>query len=71
MLDFCGERNIACDIERTPIQEIGQAYERFLKGNVKYRFVIDMATLKAEAWAKSANAATVTRRLPDEPQEPG
>ena len=47
MLDFCAERGIACDIEMIGIQQINQAYERLLKGDVKYRFVIDMASLKA------------------------
>ena len=46
MLDFCGEHNITCDIERIPIQKINEAYERLLKNDVKYRFVIDMASLK-------------------------
>ena len=47
MLDFCAEHGITSDIERIPIQQINQAYERLLKGDVKYRFVIDMASLKA------------------------
>jgi uncharacterized zinc-type alcohol dehydrogenase-like protein len=46
MLDFCGEHNITSDIEMIDIQEINEAYERLLKGDVKYRFVIDMASLK-------------------------
>lgn len=46
MLDFCGEHNIVCDIEMIPIQKINEAYERLLKSDVKYRFVIDMASLK-------------------------
>jgi alcohol dehydrogenase (NADP+) len=46
MLDFCAERGITADIELIPIQEINEAYKRLLKGNVKYRFVIDMASLK-------------------------
>jgi alcohol dehydrogenase (NADP+) len=45
MLDFCGEHNIMSDIEVIPIQEINTAYERMLKSDVKYRFVIDMGTL--------------------------
>jgi len=49
MLDFCGEHNITSEIERTPIQAINEAYDRLARGDVKYRFVIDMATLKAEA----------------------
>ena len=48
MLDFCAEHQITADIELIPIQKIDQAYERLLKGDVKYRFVIDMASLKNE-----------------------
>jgi len=47
MLDFCAERGITSDIEMIPIQKINEAYERLLKADVKYRFVIDMASLKA------------------------
>lgn len=47
MLDFCGKHNITCDIELTPIQKINEAWDRLLKQDVKYRFVIDMASLKA------------------------
>jgi uncharacterized zinc-type alcohol dehydrogenase-like protein len=46
MLDFCAEYNITADVERIPIQQINTAYDRLLKGDVKYRFVIDMASLK-------------------------
>lgn len=46
MLDFCGKHNIVSDIELISIQQINEAYDRLLKGDVKYRFVIDMATLK-------------------------
>src|SRR5690606_552719 len=46
MLDFCGEHNITADIELINMQDINTAYERLLKGDVKYRFVIDMASLK-------------------------
>lgn len=46
MLDFCGERGIVCDIEMIRIQQVNEAYERLLKSDVKYRFVIDMASLK-------------------------
>ncbi len=45
MLDYCGEHQIMSDIELIPMQQINEAYERMLKGDVKYRFVIDMATL--------------------------
>jgi uncharacterized zinc-type alcohol dehydrogenase-like protein len=46
MLDFCGKHEIVADIEMINIQQINEAYERLLKGDVKYRFVIDMASLK-------------------------
>jgi alcohol dehydrogenase (NADP+) len=46
MLDFCGEHGITSDIEIIPIQKINEAYERMLRSDVKYRFVIDMASLK-------------------------
>jgi uncharacterized zinc-type alcohol dehydrogenase-like protein len=46
MLDFCAEHGVASDIELIKIQHINQAYERLLKSDVKYRFVIDMASLK-------------------------
>ena len=45
MLDFCADRGIACEIEMIPISKINEAYERMLKSDVKYRFVIDMASL--------------------------
>jgi uncharacterized zinc-type alcohol dehydrogenase-like protein len=48
MLDFCGEHNITADVEVIPIQKVNEAYERLLKSDVKYRFVIDMASLKSE-----------------------
>ena len=51
MLDFCAEHGIVSDIELIPIQAINQAFERMLKSDVKYRFVIDMASLKNEAGA--------------------
>jgi uncharacterized zinc-type alcohol dehydrogenase-like protein len=47
MLDFCGKHNIVCDIEIIAIDKVNEAYERVLKSDVRYRFVIDMATLKA------------------------
>jgi uncharacterized zinc-type alcohol dehydrogenase-like protein len=46
MLDYCAEHGIVCDIEKISIDQINEAYERMLKSDVKYRFVIDMATLK-------------------------
>ncbi|MGA7674588.1 MAG: NAD(P)-dependent alcohol dehydrogenase [Rhizomicrobium sp.] len=47
MLDFCGKHDIACDIELIPIQKVNEAYDRVVKSDVRYRFVIDMASLKA------------------------
>jgi uncharacterized zinc-type alcohol dehydrogenase-like protein len=49
MLDFCAKHGIVSDVEIIPIQQINEAYERMLKGDVKYRFVIDMASLKEAA----------------------
>jgi uncharacterized zinc-type alcohol dehydrogenase-like protein len=46
MLDFCGKHKITSDIEIVPIQKVNEAYERVLKSDVRYRFVIDMASLK-------------------------
>jgi uncharacterized zinc-type alcohol dehydrogenase-like protein len=46
MLDFCGEKNITSDVEVIPMQKVNEAYERMIKGDVKYRFVIDMGSLK-------------------------
>ncbi|MBU2711272.1 NAD(P)-dependent alcohol dehydrogenase [Zooshikella harenae] len=46
VLDFCAEHDISCDVEMLKIQDINSAYERMKKGDVKYRFVIDMASLK-------------------------
>jgi len=48
MLDFCGQHNITSDVEVISIQKVNEAYERLLKADVKYRFSIDMASLKSE-----------------------
>jgi uncharacterized zinc-type alcohol dehydrogenase-like protein len=48
MLDFCGQHNVTADVEVNPIQKVNEAYERLLKSDVKYRFSIDMASLKSE-----------------------
>ena len=48
MLDFCGEHGITSDVEVIPIQKLNEAYERMLRSDVKYRFSIDMASLKSE-----------------------
>jgi len=47
MLDFCGKHNITADVEVIPIQKANEAYERLLRGDVKYRFSIDMGSLKS------------------------
>jgi alcohol dehydrogenase (NADP+) len=51
MLDFCREHDIRCDIEMIDIQDIDAAFDRMLSSDVKYRFVIDMASLKNEVAA--------------------
>ncbi|BCA53802.1 Alcohol dehydrogenase, NADP-dependent [Nitrospira sp. KM1] len=48
MLDFCGKHNITADVEVIPIQKVNEAYDRLLKSDVKYRFSIDMASLRSE-----------------------
>ena len=48
MLDFCADNGIVSDVELIPIQQINEAYRRMARGDVKYRFVIDMASLKEE-----------------------
>jgi len=48
MLGFCGEHNLTSDVEVIPIQKVNEAYERLAKSDVKYRFSIDMASLKSE-----------------------
>jgi uncharacterized zinc-type alcohol dehydrogenase-like protein len=48
MLDFCGEHDITADVEVIPIQKVNEAYERLVRSDVKYRFAIDMASLKSE-----------------------
>ncbi|WP_438030138.1 NAD(P)-dependent alcohol dehydrogenase [Sorangium sp. So ce233] len=48
MLDFCGKNKIVADVEIIPIQKVNEAYERLLKSDVKYRFSIDMASLRSE-----------------------
>ena len=48
MLDFCGEHGITADVEVIPIQRVNEAYERMTRSDVKYRFTIDMASLKSE-----------------------
>jgi uncharacterized zinc-type alcohol dehydrogenase-like protein len=48
MLDFCGAHNITADVEVIPIQKVNEAYKRLLRSDVKYRFSIDMASLRSE-----------------------
>jgi alcohol dehydrogenase (NADP+) len=48
MLDFCGRHNITADVEVIPVQKVNEAYERMVRSDVKYRFSIDMASLKSE-----------------------
>ena len=48
MLDFCGAHNLTAGVEIIPIQKVNEAYTRLLKSDVKHRFTIDMASLKAE-----------------------
>jgi uncharacterized zinc-type alcohol dehydrogenase-like protein len=66
MLDFCAEHNIGSDIEMIAIQQINEAYERLLKGDVRYRFVIDMASLTRSANTRpgSEAGARPLRRAP-------
>ena len=47
MLDFCGEHDISSDVETIAIEQVNEAYDRLLKGDVRYRFVIDMASLRS------------------------
>lgn len=49
MLDFCGQHNITCDIEKISIQDVNTAYDRTVKGDVKYRFVIEMNSLQGKS----------------------
>jgi len=49
MLDFCSEQGVASDVEVIPIQQINEAFERAIKSDVRYRFVIDIASLSAKA----------------------
>jgi len=48
MLDFCSNKNVACDIELIPIQKVNEAYDRVVKSDVRYRFVIDMKSLDSK-----------------------
>jgi uncharacterized zinc-type alcohol dehydrogenase-like protein len=46
MLDFCGQHGIAAEVELIPIRKVGEAYERMVRNDVRYRFVIDLSSLK-------------------------
>jgi len=48
MLDFCGKHGLGADVEVIPIQKVNEAYDRVVKSDVKYRFSIDMSSLKSE-----------------------
>jgi alcohol dehydrogenase (NADP+) len=48
MLDFCGAHNVTANVEVIPIQKVNEAYDRLLKSDAKYRFSIDMASLKSK-----------------------
>jgi uncharacterized zinc-type alcohol dehydrogenase-like protein len=54
MLDFCGKHDIASDIEMVPMHGINDAYERMLRSDVKYRFVLDLATLDTSVDERAA-----------------
>jgi hypothetical protein len=63
MLDFCAEHGITSDVEIIPIQKINEAYERMLKSDVRYRFVIDMASLGLEGTGSNYSAPASRARL--------
>src|SRR4051812_31356823 len=63
MLEFCGEHNITADVEVIPIQEINEAYERMVRSDVKYRFSIDMASLKGESVSQVRTSTPEPRPL--------
>jgi uncharacterized zinc-type alcohol dehydrogenase-like protein len=63
MLDFCGKNNITADVEVIPIQNLNEAYERMAKSDVKYRFSIDMASLKTETAADERSRVAQPRRV--------
>jgi uncharacterized zinc-type alcohol dehydrogenase-like protein len=64
MLDFCGTHNITADVEVIPIQNVNEAYERLLKSDVKYRFSIDLASLKSETAAPARSSVTQAQAQP-------
>jgi len=46
MLDFCGKQGVACDVELIRMQQIDDAYDRMIRSDVRYRFVVDIASLR-------------------------
>ena len=64
MLDFCALHDITADVEVIPIQKINEAYERMAKGDVKYRFSIDMASLKSEYAVRAGGDRTLLLVMP-------
>jgi alcohol dehydrogenase (NADP+) len=64
MLDFCGEHGITSDVEVISIQQINNAFERLVRSDVKYRFVIDMASLKDDVLADTSNQTPSEREKP-------
>ena len=71
MLDFCGQHGIASDVEVIPMQDINEAYERMLKSDVNYRFVIDMASLKARAHSEQKEPNMDIKRAAPSPPARG
>lgn len=62
MLDFCATHKIESDIELIPIQQVNEAYERVLRGDVRFRFVIDLASLKEiSGWSEKSGWGTRNR----------
>jgi hypothetical protein len=61
VLDFCGKHNITSDVEVISIQQINGAYERILKSDMKYRFSIDMASLRIEKLSPKENHSAKTQ----------
>src|SRR3546814_16731339 len=64
MLDFCAKHNIVADIEMIRADEINQAYERMLKGDVKYRFVMDIASMAYQSALRAQLTITIVHDKP-------
>jgi uncharacterized zinc-type alcohol dehydrogenase-like protein len=67
MLDFCAEHRVASEVEVIPIQKINEAYERVLKSDVHYRFVIDMSSLKYSRKDKGDQFTEVRKIMREKP----